>query len=690
MPYSSVSEVPDYVPKEKRKQWLEVFNSAYSRAKGSQKEREASAFAQANGVAGPNAEKYSDTQPRDENGRWSAGEAAADRYAHGQAVGGHARAADWHKGQREKLAAQENAAKNQKAIWNHQAAEAAHRDAAHAHTIAAGGFSTAEQQQAARTASRKANAAASKARVEGHYAVPHQMEYEGGQYNAARSTSMKKSVEYVPVASMPEEACQFCKYYWKNGKCINETVIADDTVPHNADGCAIVAATGWCNKFESRIGTLEPTNDDSGDRLKAAIPERWQQLGINKLVGGTHIPFCKVDEQRQEVWGIVTAEVPDKDDEVCDYAKSKPYYEEAIAEQSDRSEGLNMMPLREMHQPSAVGNGIGYEFRDPDREIFFGFKVTDDRAWKKVVARTYTGFSHGGMKVGEMVPDPVFKGCMRYVAKPVEVSLVDNPCLGIARFTHVSKSGEVTLRKNRCVEDRSVSLEKFTDLQKQVDQLHEVLTAKLLFGKVKAGRTKRVAGEDLPASAFLIVGDPERTDTWNLPVKFSTDAKTKSHIRNALARINQVKGVSDEERASARKKLHALASKHGIEVDAEKARFGKIASHVRDLLRTKVNRYQRAHGDPGYLLTFIDSELGKLNKGMYEVSCLAQHVQCLTCLFYQVVCEQQYEGDDNSPLPGMLESNLNELMDTLVAMVAEEVSEQRDEIAERKAAPAEL
>lgn len=78
-------------------------------------------------------------------------------------------------------------------------------------------------------------------------------------------------------------------------------------------------------------------------------------------------------------------------------------------------------------------------------------------------------------------------------------------------------------------------------------------------------KTKRVAGEDLSASAFLIVGDAEDTSTWKLPVKFSTDAKTKSHIRNALARIDQVQGVSADDLAKAKKKLLSLAKEHGID-----------------------------------------------------------------------------------------------------------------------------
>lgn len=53
MPYKSVSEVPDSVPKGKRKQWMEVWNSAYDSCISdgkSQKSCESSAFAQANAV----------------------------------------------------------------------------------------------------------------------------------------------------------------------------------------------------------------------------------------------------------------------------------------------------------------------------------------------------------------------------------------------------------------------------------------------------------------------------------------------------------------------------------------------------------------------------------------------------------------------------------------------------------------
>ena len=39
-----------------------------------------------------------------------------------------------------------------------------------------------------------------------------------------------------------------------------------------------------------------------------------------------------------------------------------------------------------------------------------------------------------------------------------------------------------------------------------------------------------------------------------------------SHVRNAIARFNQVKGVSDDERDAAWRRIKKAADKHGVEV----------------------------------------------------------------------------------------------------------------------------
>ena len=84
-----------------------------------------------------------------------------------------------------------------------------------------------------------------------------------------------------------------------------------------------------------------------------------------------------------------------------------------------------------------------------------------------------------------------------------------------------------------------------------------------------AKTTKRVDGEDLPASSFLYVGDPNKTDTWALPWKFSTDAKTKSHLQNALARFNHTKKIPADKKAGVYKKLVAKCKEYGIHVAGE-------------------------------------------------------------------------------------------------------------------------
>jgi hypothetical protein len=83
-------------------------------------------------------------------------------------------------------------------------------------------------------------------------------------------------------------------------------------------------------------------------------------------------------------------------------------------------------------------------------------------------------------------------------------------------------------------------------------------------------KTRKVDGEDLTFGDFLI-GKVDDTSTWKLPVKFSTDIKTKSHLQNALARFNQLKDVSGDEKDAAWTKLVKLAKAAGIDVQAERS-----------------------------------------------------------------------------------------------------------------------
>lgn len=93
-------------------------------------------------------------------------------------------------------------------------------------------------------------------------------------------------------------------------------------------------------------------------------------------------------------------------------------------------------------------------------------------------------------------------------------------------------------------------------------------------------KTKRVDGEDLTADCFLIVGDPDDPSTWKLPWKFSTEEKTKNHLRNALARFSQLKGVSDEDKQKAWEKLTKLCKEHDIDVSDEEAKSAPAFAEI--------------------------------------------------------------------------------------------------------------
>jgi hypothetical protein len=61
-----------------------------------------------------------------------------------------------------------------------------------------------------------------------------------------------------------------------------------------------------------------------------------------------------------------------------------------------------------------------------------------------------------------------------------------------------------------------------------------------------------------------------RDDLNNASFAFPKERKepleNASHVRNAIARFNQVKGVSDTERDAAWKRIEAAAKKHGVDV----------------------------------------------------------------------------------------------------------------------------
>lgn len=362
------------------------------------------------------------------------------------------------------------------------------------------------------------------------------------------------------------------------------------------------------------------------------------------------IPLSKMEEQSDgtlHVFGIVTAEVPDLELEVCDYEGTKPYYKAQAAKifkATSAVDGMtpSIMPLREMHQLKAIGAGRSIEFDDEKKAIKMGFHVVDSEAVKKFKAGVLIGFSQGGSYVGEMVPDPTYPNCKRYVADPGEVSGVDSPCLPIALIETMKGRSVPMMKANGSVSE--VPLVIPTASEARISKLESTLEtiAELL----KEKKTKRVDGVDLTASCFAHVGDPNDPETWKLPIKFpGDDEKTKSHIRNALARFEQTEGMSAEEKKKARAKIVAAAKEHGIDVtEADKAAIAGACAKLH------------------------------LEKGLYEVGWLGDMVEQLHWLCLQTEFEREME-DDGSKVPEALRTAWMALIEQFKAMAIEEADE---------------
>jgi hypothetical protein len=56
------------------------------------------------------------------------------------------------------------------------------------------------------------------------------------------------------------------------------------------------------------------------------------------------------------------------------------------------------------------------------------------------------------------------------------------------------------------------------------------------------------------------------TTKFAFPKQRKEPLENASHVRNAAARLNQVKGVTEAERAAAKKRIAAAAKKYGVEL----------------------------------------------------------------------------------------------------------------------------
>ncbi|MDE2099971.1 MAG: hypothetical protein KGL39_22145 [Patescibacteria group bacterium] len=86
-------------------------------------------------------------------------------------------------------------------------------------------------------------------------------------------------------------------------------------------------------------------------------------------------------------------------------------------------------------------------------------------------------------------------------------------------------------------------------------------------------KTKSHGGEEVPMSKHAYVGDPKDPSTWHLPLD------KPGRIRDALARVNQTKGIPQSAKPRVLHKIRRAAEKHGIGVSSKPTPKQKAWTH---------------------------------------------------------------------------------------------------------------
>jgi hypothetical protein len=160
--------------------------------------------------------------------------------------------------------------------------------------------------------------------------------------------------------------------------------------------------------------------------------------------------------------GTAAAEEVDADQEIMDYLGSKPYFQKWSASQLTASQGKSKGNVRQQHDPGkVVGKLTDIVFDDGAKRIEVTAQIDDPVAKQMLASGTLTGFSIGGDYVSRT---PMSNGVIKYVANPVELSVVDRPCMPSATFSAVKNDHTTELRKFKTVvsfeEEKALTMRK--------------------------------------------------------------------------------------------------------------------------------------------------------------------------------------------------------------------------------------
>jgi hypothetical protein len=121
----------------------------------------------------------------------------------------------------------------------------------------------------------------------------------------------------------------------------------------------------------------------------------------------------------------------------------------------------------------------------------------------------------------------------------------------------------------------------------------------------------------LPDSSFLLVRRPVKDKSGDraLPIKDASGKISRSHVRNALARVNKVKEFSSDNTKGAAAKLKRIAKKLGMEVKQKKSEGLAMAKKKIDLRELDITAYE---GEAADIIRIALAEYESLEKSRDE------------------------------------------------------------------------
>jgi hypothetical protein len=345
------------------------------------------------------------------------------------------------------------------------------------------------------------------------------------------------------------------------------------------------------------------------------------------------IPLTKIDAAKRLVYGVATAEKPDVVGEVCDYESTKPLYQKWSEGFSKATDGKSLGNLRVMHGPVAAGKVTELAFNDDAKQIEICAKVVDDAEWTKVEEGVYTGFSQGGRYLKRWKAG----GHTRYTAEPIEISLVDNPCLPEATFSVIKTDGSTELRKFTKT-DPAARAERKAAAHRDRAEEHDDAAKRAAAGSAEekahgAARDENKEAADLhgAAAAQYKAGDSDAGDRLSAKADEQSDvANAASQDANKAAPIGNLGkgGDGDWEQVWVSKrrlpgkdfKTKAALRQALIDLDAEEAAKKQAAPVLEALAGVKDKLAKAEGGDAAAAAGKTDPQAGDGNAGKVNKS----------------------------------------------------------------------